>query len=72
MESEYLSVVRKDGVAARALIQTFTDSILSDQDAMLADLTARLSRDLGLQNLTDQQMEQLIKDTEKRYHFHGA
>ena len=59
-------------MAARALIQTFTDSILSDQDAMLADLTARLSRDLGLQNLTDQQMEQLIKDTEKRYHFHGA
>ncbi len=72
MEGEYLDLVRKDGAAARALIQAFTNSILTDQDALLAELTARLTRDLGLKNLTDQQMEQLIKDTEKRYHFHGA
>lgn len=72
VEAEYLATWRKDPAAARAKLQRFTDSILAKQDQLLQRLTRELATAQGLQNLTSAQMEQLIRDTEKRYHFHGA
>jgi dipeptidase len=72
MEKSYLNLWQKDRKAARRLIQTFTNGVISQQNRMLAELTAGIAKTLGMQNLTNQQFTDLIRKTEKLYHFHGA
>ena len=72
MEKEYLKVFRKDPKAARKLIQAFTDKTVSRQDEMLARLIGKISKMLGMENLTNEQYTDMIKKIEAEYHFHGA
>ena len=72
MESEYLVLIRKEPKAAKAKIQRFTDAVLLEQDRLLDRLTRETAKALGLQQMGNDAMEKLIRDTEKRYHFHGA
>ncbi len=72
MEKLYLKVWRQDPAAAKRLIQTFTDETLARQQQMLTALTTRIAKDLGMENLTDPQYTDLIRQIEKTYHFHGA
>lgn len=72
MEIEYLETLRKDPKAAKAKIQRFTDTVLLEQDRLLDRLTRESAKALGLKTLGNEAMEKLIRDTEKRYHFHGA
>lgn len=72
MEGSYLKLWQKDRKAARRLIQTFTNGVIAQQNRMLAELTAGIAKTLGMQNLTNQQFTDLIRKTEKLYHFHGA
>ncbi|MEI8191380.1 MAG: hypothetical protein WCI75_16820, partial [candidate division NC10 bacterium] len=72
MEEEYLKVFRKDPKAARKLIQAFTDKTVSRQDQMVARLIGKISKMLGMENLTNEQYTDMIKKIEAEYHFHGA
>jgi dipeptidase len=72
MEDQYLALWRQDQDAARKLIQSLTDHAVADLERMLDDLTIRLAKELGLENLTDEQFFELIMGIETKYHFHGA
>ncbi len=72
MEKGYLKVFRRDPRAARELIQAFTDKTVSKQDEMLNRLIGKISRMLGMENLTNEQYTDIIKKIEAEYHFHGA
>jgi dipeptidase len=72
MEKECLKVFRKDPKAARKLIQAFTDKTVSKQDDMLNRLIGKISKMLGMENLTNEQYTEMIKKIEAEYHFHGA
>ncbi len=72
MEKTYLRLYQKDRRAAKRLIQIFTDEVIKKQNRMLAGLVSSLAKKLGMQNLTNEQYTDLIRKTEKLYHFHGA
>ena len=72
MEKRYLKLYQKNPKAAKQLIQIFTNKVVAKENRMLADLTAGIAKSLGMQNWTNQQYTDLIRKTEKIYHFHGA
>ncbi|OPY77631.1 MAG: Dipeptidase [Syntrophorhabdus sp. PtaU1.Bin058] len=72
MEAHYLKLYLKDRTAARRLIQNFTDATIARQNRMLAGLIMKISRALGMEQMTNEEYTVLIKKTEALYHFHGA
>ena len=72
MERHYLRLWQEDRTAARGLIQDLTDQVIRDQERLLNAMIDAIGETLGMKNLTRTQLEELIRETEKRYHFHGA
>lgn len=72
MEKSYMMLFQQDRSKAVNRISQFTKKIVAEQEVLIRKLTATIAAQLGKQGLTDQQYEQLIKETEKKYHFHGA
>jgi len=72
MEQSYLKLFQKSPVKAAELIQRFTNLVVAQQNYLITSLTKKLAAQLGRQGLSDKEYEQLIKETEKKYHFHGA
>ena len=68
----YLTLWRQDRDAGRALILGFTDQAVAAVERMVDGLIERFAVELNMQSLTNEQFQELIMDTEKKYHFHGA
>lgn len=72
MEDRYLALWRQDREAGRASILGFTDQAVAALERMVDGLIERFAVELNMQSLTNEQFQELIMDTEKKYHFHGA
>lgn len=72
MEDKYLDLWRRDADAAGNVIQAFTDQAAADLEQLLDRLIHQFAGKLGMESMTDEQFFELIMDTEKKYHFHGA
>ncbi|SDB61733.1 Dipeptidase [Desulfonatronum thiosulfatophilum] len=74
MDARYLTLWQKDKDAARMLIQDLTDQAVADLEQMLDGLIIRFAEELNLdlETLSNEQFFELIMDTEKKFHFHGA
>ncbi len=72
MEKAYMKLFRQDLNKAAGLINKFTHRIIAEQETLIKKLTTQVATQLGKQGMTIRQYEQLINETEKMYHFHGA
>ncbi|MBF0118842.1 MAG: C69 family dipeptidase [Desulfobacterales bacterium] len=72
MEKKYLNIYLKDRALAKKIIQDFTNTIIAKESKMVSDITTKIAKALGMENLTNEQYTDLLNKTEATYHFHGA
>ncbi|MEI6056820.1 MAG: C69 family dipeptidase [Lentisphaerota bacterium] len=72
MEKKYVKIYQQDPEAAKQLIQSFTNDIVEEQGKIFTELAKKISKDLGKENLTNDQYLEMINKAEETYHFPGA
>lgn len=72
MEKKYLKIYQKDPEAAKQLIQSFTDGIVAEQSELFTELTEKIAKQQGKENITNEQYLEMINKAEALYHFPGA